>query len=425
MAEVQFDVDEGVFSTNVSRLQRIIRESDAFIGIYPFPGTEDEARNFEELRKQSRYFRLEMDMAIRSNKPVIVFYDRRYRDLIRPVPGAVTVAFNHRDVTGTGGYANQASHEKAFQEFANVVERHKAFEVSLNRPERTKVLLFSSSENQEYIDQLSTTIRDHYFAEPLIVRNAPVLDAVLQCLLAEVDLVIIDEAQQPVNTGLVAYLHGRFVPAIRLQYQANEAIVPMSLTEQFLFSGLEIGYRKDLIIWTNRETLIEELAAKLDQICSDIRRINTYNEAANYFNSASLRKEAIFVSYSGKDIEVAQAVITVLKKHFQTVFDYRDGASIQPGKPWLNEIFEKLAVSAIGINLFSENYFQSENCKHEALQMVANHDNGKLRLFPVKLYEQSLEIPSYFQSIQYLRYYELKNDPEKLIGIILKLINSL
>jgi hypothetical protein len=32
-AEVQFEVDEGAFATNVTRLERMIRGADAFIGI--------------------------------------------------------------------------------------------------------------------------------------------------------------------------------------------------------------------------------------------------------------------------------------------------------------------------------------------------------------------------------------------------------
>ena len=77
IAEIQFEVDEGTFATNVTRLERMIRAAYAFIGIYPFPGTSDEAQKPEELKKASRYFKLELDLAIRSRKPAIVFYDER------------------------------------------------------------------------------------------------------------------------------------------------------------------------------------------------------------------------------------------------------------------------------------------------------------------------------------------------------------
>ena len=43
IAEVQFEVDEGLSVVNVTRLERMIRDCDAFIGIYPFPGAWKDA----------------------------------------------------------------------------------------------------------------------------------------------------------------------------------------------------------------------------------------------------------------------------------------------------------------------------------------------------------------------------------------------
>lgn len=420
IAEVQFDVDEGVFSTNVSRLQKIIREADAFIGIYPFPGSAEQARNTEELKKQSRYFRLELDMAVRSNKPAIVFYDKRYRELIDPPSGVLTCAFDHDEVTGTGGYPNYAKHTSIFTAFCGVVEQYMACEVSLNRRERTKVALFTMRDINGYEQQLSEVVNSHYFSDLEVFQGPFKLEPKLLKLLGEIDLAIIDYDEQIAASGLPAYMHGRFIPTIRLRLAKDSAELSVLPAEDFLFGGVEVGYQKDVVIWTDIPTLLQGLASNLDQINSSVRRINTAAEAAVYFNSADLHKEAVFVSYSGKDIVIAQQLIYELKKRYQTVFDYRDGESIGPGQPWLTEIFDKLSNSAIGINLFSTSYFASENCKHEALQMVANHDNGQLRLFPLRLYDEPLEIPAFFQTIQYLRYYDFGNDPEKMVSVISK-----
>ena len=40
---LQFAVDVGVKATNVTRLERLVRNADAFVGIYPFP-SDDESR---------------------------------------------------------------------------------------------------------------------------------------------------------------------------------------------------------------------------------------------------------------------------------------------------------------------------------------------------------------------------------------------
>ncbi len=35
-ARLEFEVDVGTLATNVTRLERLVRDADAFIGIYPF-----------------------------------------------------------------------------------------------------------------------------------------------------------------------------------------------------------------------------------------------------------------------------------------------------------------------------------------------------------------------------------------------------
>src|SRR5262245_5356432 len=76
-AELQFEVDDGVLATSVTRLERAIRDADAFVGVYPFPGPAS-VPSVDELRQASRYFRLELDIALRSRKPALVYCGRRY-----------------------------------------------------------------------------------------------------------------------------------------------------------------------------------------------------------------------------------------------------------------------------------------------------------------------------------------------------------
>ncbi len=65
-AEVQFEVDAGTKALSVTRLERMIRDRDAFIGIYPYPGDPAVRALPEDLLAASRYFRLECDLAVRS-----------------------------------------------------------------------------------------------------------------------------------------------------------------------------------------------------------------------------------------------------------------------------------------------------------------------------------------------------------------------
>ncbi len=67
---VAFRVDRGITSTSTTRLERMIRDADGFVGVFPVPGDPLAVHDRASLLKISRYFRLELDMAIRSRKRV-------------------------------------------------------------------------------------------------------------------------------------------------------------------------------------------------------------------------------------------------------------------------------------------------------------------------------------------------------------------
>jgi len=72
-----------------------------------------------------------------------------------------------------------------------------------------------------------------------------------------------------------------------------------------LYGAHEVGYRKDIVQWHDDESLQSGLRARVENIISERLRIADQPEAEAYFNSAALRKEAVFVSYSGRDEAIA------------------------------------------------------------------------------------------------------------------------
>jgi hypothetical protein len=425
IAEVQFEVDEGTFSTNVTRLERMVRDADAFIGIYPFPGTATEAIIPEELKKQSKYFRLEIDLAIRSQRPTIIFYDKRYNNLLKSNGNDFLIPFDVNEVVGTGGFPSYNKHKKGFKTFYESVKTRKAYEDSCLQSEKTVIALIlpKKSHDSPYSDSCIEKIKeilDQRAHSDIIVIDWPlVLDNKLLRLLDSIDIAVVDIGGEVAMTGLPAYLHARFIPMIRLKYISDNN--DNGLMGQFLFGGVEVGYQKDIVEWTSIETLQEKLNQKLEVINSSVLRINTKDEATRYFRSAALRKEIVFLSYSGKDLDFAKEFSSTLKKHFQKVFDYRDGESIRPGQPWLQDIFEQLSASAVGISLLSESYLASGNCDHELQQMTAKSDSGEMKLFPVKIGNDSIKMPVFLEHIQYIRRAEfgtIEDIVKKIISLL-------
>ena len=98
VSPVIFRVDRGIASTSTTRLERMIRDADAFVGIFPIPGEPRSVHDRASLLQASRYFRLELDMAIRSRKPAAVFCDRRYGNVLKMPTGVFHYQYDAQQI---------------------------------------------------------------------------------------------------------------------------------------------------------------------------------------------------------------------------------------------------------------------------------------------------------------------------------------
>jgi hypothetical protein len=101
-ANVQFEVDKGKFSTNVTRLERMIRDAGGFLAIYPYDDDGNQDVSDADLMEGSKYFRLELELAARSGKPALVLTDRRFRGIIDVPPTMLREQFDVREIAGDG-----------------------------------------------------------------------------------------------------------------------------------------------------------------------------------------------------------------------------------------------------------------------------------------------------------------------------------
>jgi len=233
------------------------------------------------------------------------------------------------------------------------------------------------------------------------------------------DWILLDVGPLAAGLGIVGFLHGAFLPTMRflaMRSQTDQGANP----EEAIYGGVEVGYQKDIVRWWDNESLSSGLSKRLATLDRNRTRISTLDEALKYFTSAALRTEAVFISYAGKDRDFASDLKNAVREQFQDVFDYRDGQSIRPGQPWLKEIFARLAVSPVGIPLLSDAYLESGNCMHELRQMIAQADQNKMLLFPIKLRkEESFTMPPELAAFQYARLWEYPTAKD-LVGWIVK-----
>ncbi len=425
-AELQFDVDRGTGSTNVTRLERMIRDTDAFVGIYPFEREGGEPPTRQQLLESSVYFRLEVGLAVRAKTPAIVFVDRRFGAIL-DAPSTFSCAFDHQEVTGKGGSPNRPRFQEAFERFANGVEVSMRYERTRSLPQSSVVgfLLPPDAYDAPLVSQLESLMSD---ANIEIERLPwpPRLDGRLISRLQSFDWVVSDVGIASANTGLAGYLHGQFIPTLRLarQTESGDVLTRSSVRSASLYGGHEVGYPKDVVTWTTLDDLLPAFKKRLARIIEESRRIGSVADAREYFQEAALRKEAVFVSYTGTDEERVVPLTTALRKRFQTVFDYRDGGqSIEPGRSWMEEIFVKLDRSAVGILMLSQAYLKSGNCAHEARSVIAARDGGKMLVVPIKLGREDMVSPPWLTDIQYLRAWE-HSGPDAIVDQIVKLVSA-
>ena len=419
-AQVQFEVDRGSSALSVTRLERMLQSADAFVGIYPYPDLEERFPPRARLLDASKYFRLELDLALRARKPALVFYDKRYGALLQAPPPIAAHTFEIGDVLG-GNDARRDRHRRLFENFLREAVSFATYQstraVEAGGGNRVAILLQDSANyTAELVRMLEETVQEHGF-ETCRLAGPPRVNHELYAELCAADWCITDIGPKAVATGMPSFLHGRFTPSLRmLDTRESE----LSALEATLFGAFEVGYREDILRWKDEDSLRAELRTRLQLIQAPVEPIVTEAQAEAYFRRAALRKEAVFLSYSGGDQEAAARLGAALRKRFQTVFDYRDGKSITPGQPWLEEIFRSLAGSAIGVPLFSAAYFASGNCEHEAQEMISRSDAKQMFVFPVRLSGEEFKLPEWAKRTQYALRSHYRDDE----GVVEALISA-
>ncbi|MBL8300465.1 MAG: toll/interleukin-1 receptor domain-containing protein [Rhodanobacteraceae bacterium] len=440
-ALLQFEVDDGVtylpksaggavqgIPTNVTRLERIVRAADAFIGIYPISVNATDSPNPDQLKLESRYFRLELDLALRARKPALVFFDQRYKAQLACPSGVLSHSFDAQEAVPGQQTPSSAAFDKVFADFCTRVSASMSYRTLSSasaRSGRVGVLLPQAESpggyTDEHIRSIEEALSDSDYM-PVRMRWPPVLGRELLTECAELDFLVVDVGDDPISAATVSFLHGRFIPALRLRRLDADA-PQVSQLEHILFGSVTAGYLKDVVRWSRKEELDAGIRARIQVIDLPPRRISTAAQANEYFVRSSKRPVNIFLSYCGRDSNVAARISESLVKRFQKVFNYKDGTSIEPGSPWLAQIFDQLATSSVAIPLISDDYFKSGNCEHEAREIIARRDNQSLHVIPVKLKPQ-VTVPNWFADIQSERLFATNQDAEALAESIVALVDK-
>ena len=406
-----FEVDKGKF-TSVTRIERAVRGAEAFVGIYALSGVGAPSR--AALLEESRYFRFELDIAVRCGKPGLLFVDQHYANLFPEFPAIEVKHFDRRELDAGDSVPRREEYKTAFVRLRDRVlgDRRLRLAQGERRWQNARVGMLVPDYPEATRAAIRSLLEDNS-CNVFELRDWN-LDLTFQAEVRSLDWAILDIGQER-SRWLAYYLHGCFVPLLRLRYVPEGG---SGATEPFLFQAFEVGYPKDIVVWTKEGELREGLEKRMTRITTDEQLITNEQVALTYFQSAAQRDEVVFVSYSGKDRDQGRGIAEALKRRFKVVFDYRDG-SLTAGIPWLPQIYDRLKGSKIGVLLLSDDYFTSDYCRGEAEFMVDKAMNAEMVFVPVRL-KESVELPAYLSRYQNLRGWKFESDYGALTDAIIR-----
>ncbi|MEV5931083.1 toll/interleukin-1 receptor domain-containing protein [Streptomyces cellulosae] len=412
---VSFRVDEAVSMTSPVRLERMIREADGFVGIYPLPGGHREVHTLPSLRNESRYFRLELGMAVRARKPAVVFHDQRLIPALKAPPDVRLVAYDTQEINSVTQSSVPAKVGVAYRSFLNDAHAvSSSIEVQPTYQKRRTGLIVSP-QNQQLVVPALPEILHEYAWEPVVLPWPPRLNLDLITWLRKCDWVVIDLDDAACRL-VAAFTHGQFIPTLPITSDAAvQELGPALPDEETLYGDVEIGHRKAIIRWTDPQSLMKSLESHLKVIDEQPRYIGDADQATDYFSSAAKRSERVFLSYAAEDGETAADFSQLLNERFQHVFDYRSYGAIKVGESWMDSLLSGLARSAVGVLLVSESYLSSKYCLLEARELYRAAVEGRAKLVPVCL--ERVELPDFLQGTQYRALY--RHSPQAIIDELL------
>lgn len=396
IATITFKVDRGKFSTSTTRLERMIRDAEAFVGVWPVPDEPDKSWSQADLAHQARYFRLELEMAIRARKPGIVFTDRRYGRLLRTPPGIEHLTYDPQEISlSTDSPSWPRLRAKVGRYWRDLHPQLVSRQLDAPFEEGCVGVVFGQYDDLDAASVAEDVVSQQGFDPVRIPRTLSIT-----CLndLRRCDWVIAD-VTDPGIEAMTAFLYGQFVPVLRTRRRTDP--IPASTVDDVLFGDLTVGYCKDVTDWSTEPELRNGLRERLDRIAQDNILIGNQKAAVTYFRSAAKRKDPVFLSYAGEDAAVGGEFGTVLRQRFQEVFDYRDDISLNVGDYWQEQIASKLSATTVGVILFSEHYSTSPYCLDESRQLHKGMLDGRAKLLPVRLDESPA--PPLLSGLQYAR----------------------
>jgi nucleoside phosphorylase len=179
------------------------------------------------------------------------------------------------------------------------------------------------------------------------------------------DFVIVDLDPAGIPHWIYPYIHGRFIPCIRLLHVQGDTRPELPpLIKSTILRGLA-PVEEPVLYWRDADLLVDAIESQIERVKRKRQDFESLEEGLRYFRKAERREASIFISNPGEVNEFARQLAAAMKAEGMEIFQYQEENRIPIGEAWEPRLQNEVRNSEIFLPLITKAFWKSEPCRME------------------------------------------------------------
>lgn len=179
------------------------------------------------------------------------------------------------------------------------------------------------------------------------------------------DFVIVDLDPSGIPGWIYPFIHGRFIPCIRLLHVSGDTPPSLPpLIKSTMLRGVA-PVDEPVLYWRDADLLVNAIKAQIARVRRNFHSFELFDEGLRYFRKAERREASIFISNAGEVNDFAARLATAMQADGMEVFQYQEANRIPAGEKWEPRLQSEVRNSEIFLPLVTKTFWTSKPCKME------------------------------------------------------------
>lgn len=364
------DPKSGVFS--ISYLELMMEQSACFAAVV----TE---RPQQANYRCSPYILFEYGLSVQARKPALVFVER----------GVSASYFNNADTCFFNRQKGRLEADKGnfIKKIAALQQKSAAYRNSDIRPRGEVGLILSGSQTSKNIystvlPALTLLLKEAgYGTENVDLDFENSLTFSLK--LDRFDFVILSVDPEVNPPWIYPFIHGRFIPSIKLFHLSASAAVenlPLLLSRH-LIQGVNT-VEDSILFWRTENELLDKFKTQLNKFDLARTELDTLEKGNRYFKSIGRKPLYVFISNANDSNDFSAVLSEGLNVENINHFQYKFQNNIPQGEEWKEKLESEVKKSKLFIALITNEYLNSKWCQLEFNLALGLKERGEISILP-------------------------------------------